>query len=340
MTHTILEDAHAVILPAFAETRLSDACKTFLDRGGVSILLGESREEYVAREMSDKRRHSETPETFRRVVTDAKSHAENLLVAVDQEIGGTCRMHDLVPQFHEASELATTSDAEIEDLARRIGRACSDMGVNCFLAPVLDLLTGENPWLKGRTFSTDPELVGRISAAFVRGVQSAGVAATAKHFPGFHNIARDPAIDPNAMVTDPPESFEAGFGPFRDVIASQVEMVMVGPAITRAFDPHRAALRSKPVVDILKDDLNFQGIVLADDLDSKATMRGDSIQTVALDAINAGCDFLLLADLETQLSDVAQAVAAAASDNRISRTGLSASANRVRELARKYRTAV
>ena len=214
------------------------------------------------------------------------------------------------------------------------------MGVNCFLAPVLDLLTGTNPWLNGRTYSIGPETVGRVSAAYVRGVQKAGVAATAKHFPGFHNISGDPAVDPDAIVSDPAETFQAGFGPFRDVIAAKVEMIMVGPAITQAFDAQRAALRSKTVVDMLKNDLAYKGIVMADDLDSKATMRGDTIERVALDAVNAGCDFLLLADIGTQLADVADALIQAAKDARISREALTTSAARMRELAGRYEATV
>ena len=336
MTNSIVEDAHAVIFPAFDATELSDTCKAFLDKGGISILLGESREEYVARVMNDKRRQTETPETFHNVVNAAKSYTDDLLVAVDQEIGGICRMHDLVPQFPETAELIQANDAEIEDLCYRIGLAGGALGVNCFLAPVLDLVTGKNPWLDGRTYSVNPKIVGRVSAAYVRGVQRAGIAATAKHFPGFHNITGDPAVDPSAVVEEAASAYQAGFAPFHDVIAASVEMIMVGPAITQAFDPERAALRSKPVVDILKLDLDFEGIVMADDLDSKATMRDDAIEIVAMDAINAGCDFLLLADVGTQLADVAKALVDAVEKGNISRERLSASANKMRNLARKY----
>ena len=340
MTYSISEDAHAVVFPAFASTELSDACKAFLDKGGVSILLGESREEYVARKMSDERRRTETPETFVKVVETARSHTSDLLVAVDQEIGGICRMHDLVPQFPEASELLAASDGDIEELAFSIGSASAAMGVNVFLAPILDILSGRNIWLEGRTYSVDPAKVGRFSAAYVRGVQNAGVAATAKHFPGFHDISGDPAVDASAIVSADAESFEPGFIPYRDVIANKVEMIMVGPAIVQCFDAERAALRSKAIVNMLKRDFAFEGIVMADDLDSKATMRGDSIEEVAIDAVNAGCDFLLLADIGTQLADVATALEKSAETGVISREGLAVSASRMRALAKKYATSV
>lgn len=340
MTFTLREDVNAVLLPAFGSTTLSDETKRFLDEGGISILLGETREEYVARRVTDERRASETPETFTKVVGEAKALSDKLLVCVDQEIGGTCRMHDLVPQFPAVADIPTTSSEEIENIAYEVGKASATMGVNCFLAPVLDLLTGVNPWLKGRTYSTDPEVVGRVSAAYVRGVQRGGVAATGKHFPGFHNIALDPAIEPDAINNEPAESYEPGFGPFRDVIADNIEMIMVGPAITSAFDNKVAALRSKPVVDKLKKELGYTGIIMADDLDSQATMRGDSVEQVAIESVNAGCDFLLLADMNNQLLTVADALVNAAETGVVSREGIATSAAKMRALATKYATAI
>lgn len=336
MTYTLMEDVTAIILPAFDGIELSDECKRFLDQGGVSILLGENRQEYVARTMTQSRRDTETPATFHKVITDAKSHSDNLIVAVDQEINGICRLHDLAPQFPAAADLSSMAANEFEEIAHQVGLVAAGFGVNCFLAPVVDILSGVNPWLNGRIFSTDPQIVGRISSAFIRGVQKAGIAATAKHFPGFHNIALDPAIEVDAMVIEPKETYENGFIPFRQVIAANVEMMMVGPAITKAFDADKPALRSKTVVNILKDDLAFKGIVMADGLDAKATMRNDALEQVAIDSVNAGCDFLLLGDEDSQLFDITTALVDAANHGVISREALAVSAAKVRALGKKY----
>ncbi len=336
MDRSLLEDAYATLLPAFATTTLSDNVKKHLDCGGVSILIGETREEYVARSMTDQRRSEETAETIRTVTSEAKARSGVLLAAVDQEPGGICRLHDLVPQIPDAPHIAMADPAEIELIAGDVAREAASMGVNCFLAPILDLLTGRNPWLKGRTFSTDPAIVGRISAAFVRGVQQQGVAATAKHFPGFHDIARDPAVDPAAAVVAAADTFEPGFGPFRETIGAGVELIMVGPAIVRAFDPGRAALRSAKVVNILKKRMGFDGVVMADDLDSAATLRGDSIEQAAIDAVAAGCGLLLLADIDDQIDRVARALAEAEIAGEIPGGHLAASARKVRTVATKY----
>jgi beta-N-acetylhexosaminidase len=336
--HSILEDANTVLLPAFATTTLSDAVKHFLDSGGVSILLGESREEYVARRMSESRRNTETADTIRSVTNEARARSGLLLAAVDQEMGGICRLHGLIPQFPRSQSLSTMSPMEIEQVSFQMAEAASEVGINAFLAPILDVLTGTNIWLNGRTWSNSWEKVTELSAAFIRGVQRGGVAATGKHFPGFSETTGDPAIDPQAVSLASKEIIERGLGPFRSAVAAGVEMMMVGPTSVVAIDPHNAALRSPAIIHKLRVDLGFRGVVMADDLDSKATMRDDGVEKVAIDALNAGCDFLLLADIGSQITDVAHAIAASAADGRISRAALRASAEKIRALCNSYGT--
>jgi beta-N-acetylhexosaminidase len=336
MTFTNSENARAVLLPAFDSMTLSESTKRFLDQGGVSILLGESREEYVARTMSESRRKNETADSFRRVTDEAKRRAGMLLAAVDQEMGGICRLHGLVPQFPQRHELPSASEQEIENIASRIAAAAADMGVNLFLSPVLDVLTGPNTWLEGRTWSADPSIVGRLSSAYIRGVQRAGVAAVGKHFPGFSSTTGDPAIEEHAVNRLSIKTVEGGAQPFLAAIKAGVEMIMVGPAIVAAYDREKAALRSAPIIRVLKETFKFRGIILADELDSKATMRGDSVAAVALDALKAGCDYLLLADVEDQLDTIAGHIASAADRGLISPEALRASADRVRALCHSY----
>lgn len=332
----IHEDAHTVLLPAFDGLTLSDATRRYLDRGGVSILLGESRAEYVARRMSDERKASESVEAFRRVTTEARSRSGMLLTAVDQEPAGICRLEGLVPAFPGAESLRRTAAADLHGLSRQVAATAASMGVNLFLAPIADALDGDNVWLRGRTFSADPHEIAQVVSAYVEGVQSGGVAATLKHFPGFRSTTGDPATDPTAVSETPPDAIEAGLVPFRAAIAAGVELVMVGPAPVVALDPDKAALRSAIVVEKLTGELGFGGIVMADDLDGQATLRGDSIEQAAIDALAAGCDLLLLADIGDQLDRVAQAIADAARSGAIHPEALERSAQKVRDLARRY----
>ena len=336
MSNQLSKDAHAVLFPAFDTLSLSHSILRFLDEGGCSILLGESRAEYVAREMSQKRVDDETAESFQSVTAKARGLADNLLVALDQEIAGICRLHELAPSFPTKENLETYSAKDFEELSREMARAAKDLGVNCFLAPILDMITGQNPWLKNRTWSTNPELVAKLSSAFIRGVQAEGVAATAKHFPGFHNIALDPAVEENAVVDEASTTFEAGFIPFRDAIVNGVEMVMVGPSIVEAFDAETPASISPNVIGMLKHEFGFKGVIMSDDLDAKATLRGSTVEEVAVKALQAGSDFLLLADIEDQVGRVASALSEAVKDGRLAEERLAEAAAKVRTLAAKY----
>ncbi|NEY92067.1 glycoside hydrolase family 3 N-terminal domain-containing protein [Tabrizicola oligotrophica] len=339
MTTSIEQDAHAVLLPAFDGTTLSDATLRCLDRGGVSILLGESRAEYVARRMSADRIAAETPDTFRKVTATAKARSGRLLSFVDQEMGGICRLHDLVPQFPDRAMLGEVAEEQIERTAQRIAEVAAGMGVNGFLAPIVDVLIGQNPWLNGRTWSTNAEVIGRQSAAYVRGVQRAGVAATVKHFPGFGATTGDPATDAETVNPLALQDVEAGLIAFEAPIRAGAELVMVGPAIVSALDASKAALRSGTVIALLRQRMGFAGVIMADDLDSAATLQGSTVAEVAVDALSAGCDLLLLADIDDQLDQVAAAIAAAARNGRISAEALAVSAQKVRALADRYATA-
>jgi beta-N-acetylhexosaminidase len=336
MTHSINEDAHAVLLPAFASTQLSDSVKRFLGNGGCSILLGETREEYVAREMGVQRKREENAETFIALTRDATSLAGDVVIAVDHEIAGICRLHNLVPPFPSKEELVMMSGYEFEAISTDIALAAKSLGVNCFLAPILDRVTGVNPWLSGRTWSTDPKVIARISSAYIRGLQANGIAATAKHFPGYSCLELDPAIDPEAVNIEPLNSFESSFIPFVEAINTGVEIVMTGPAIVEAFDSENAASISSSIIKILRERLGFQGIVMSDGLDAKAILRGKPITQIAEEALHAGADHLLIGDINNQVDQIVSAIINAVESGRLAENRLNEAATKIRSLATKY----
>ena len=336
MDYSVLENAHTVLLPAFSTTQLSPAVKNFLDHGGRSILLGETREEYVARRMNRQRELDETNETIINITTEARSRAGNIIVAVDQEIAGICRLHNLVPPFPAKEELKAMSIDDFETACKKTALAARALGVNCFLGPILDIVTGISPWLQGRTWSTTPELVARISSSYIRALQANNIAAAAKHFPGYSHIELDPAIDPEAKNRAPLDSFDSGFFPFADAIDNGVEIIMTGPAIVEAFDPENAASVSSAVISLLRNNLQFNGLVLSDDLDAKAILRGKPINQIAVEALNAGSELLLVGDREDQIGQLATAIITAVDSGHLDTNLLHKAAAKVRTLSDKY----
>jgi beta-N-acetylhexosaminidase len=193
---------------------------------------------------------------------------------------------------------------------------------------VLDVLSGENPWLTGRTLPFGHDEVGRIGAAFVTGVQSAGVLAVAKHFPGHPELALDPAVHDTALDGSVPMNLE----PFRRVVAAGVGAVMTGPVVVPSIDPAEPASTSAATVERLRRDLGFTGLVVSDDLDTPATTRGRPVLETVMAALDAGVDLLLLPG-GPELTGLAGRVAARAHADDAFAARLAEAAARVRRTA-------
>ncbi|MFY1663283.1 glycoside hydrolase family 3 N-terminal domain-containing protein [Pseudomonas sp. Pseu.R1] len=333
MSSELQRAAYAVLLPAFAGLELDETVRRYLNRGGVSILLGETREEYLARNMSFERRRTETHAHFTGIADAAAVCAgAPILVAVDQELGGIQRLHRLVPGLPSAQALTHLSAEEIEARSYEMASAARVMGVNLFLAPIVDVVTGSNPWLYQRNLGPDPAEVSRIACAFIRGVQLAGVIATAKHFPGHHQTEHDPT-EALASVPDSAEDFAQGLKVFREVIAAGVQAIMPGPAVFPALDPERSASTSEKVIGLLRGRLGFEGLIVSDDLDAVSILRGNSLAVTAVNALRAGAHLLLVSS-ESGLDALAQSIVQAVENGQLAEAQLLAAAEKVRGAAR------
>jgi beta-N-acetylhexosaminidase len=329
---SLMQDSYAVLLPAFENVEFTADSRSFFLNGGVASLLGCSREEYLARRMSKERSLAETAETFRDYHRKATAIAGSVLIAVDYEIGGVHRLHGLAPQIAHPTSAAQMTDSELMAFGQSAGNAARAMGINYFLAPVIDVVTGSNPWLLDRCISTDSNVVARCATAFIRGVQSAGIAATAKHFPGHHVTVVDPHDSETITVPGTMADLEPGLEPYRAAITAGVKSIMTGPVPVDAIDPTEPSSCSRIVVDMLRKNFLFQGLIVSDDIDLPGTMRGRSLEEIAIKGIDAGIDLLLLA-AGPQVDKVAAALVTAVEDGRLDRAKLAASALAVRRLA-------
>jgi beta-N-acetylhexosaminidase len=332
MSSDLVKAAYAVLLPAFSGLELDDTVSGFLRRGGVSILLGETREEYLARAMTTERQAAETAEHFHAITQRATELAgAPVLIAVDQELGGIQRLHRLVPALPTPSQLDGLRADEIEQRAFETAKVARSLGVNVFLAPIVDVVTGPNPWLECRTLGPDAAEVTRISRAFIAGVQRAGVIATAKHFPGHHCTESDPAIA-EAHVPGSLDVLQEGIDVFKSLIAANVQAIMPGPAVVPAIDRNQSASTSPAVISMLRDALGFSGLIISDDLDAVSISRGNSVAATAVAALLAGAHLLLLSS-EAGLDEVVRTIVAAVEKGDLHADVLLAAAQKVRDAA-------
>jgi beta-N-acetylhexosaminidase len=255
-----------------------------------------------------------------------------LLVAVDQELGPVARLAGLVTPLPSAAEAQAMSPLELELTGQLLGQEMLALGVNVDLAPVVDVVQGYNPVLAGRNLGGDPQVVGELGAAFLRGLQQAGVIAVPKHFPGHGRSTTDPHGEVT-LIDAPLEDLKmVDFPPFAAVFAAGAEAVMVGHPIYEALDPDLPASISPAVLALLRDDFGFTGVAMTDSLTMAGVAAGRDPGRLAVQALAAGEDLLLLVNPATVEESVAAIVAAVATGD-LTRARLQEAATRVQALA-------
>jgi beta-N-acetylhexosaminidase len=180
-----------------------------------------------------------------------------------------------------------------EEAGKAIGGQLRALGLRWNLAPVCDVLDPwHNPALGTRCFSADPARVGEMAAAFTRGLQTQGVAATAKHFPGLGRVA----ADPHHTVPAAHCLSSSDLLPFRAVIDVGVASIMVGSQVVRPLDHTAPALASSRVIELLlRGAMGFEGVVMTENLSIPSiAQRLGGVGEAAVKAVVAGADIVLL----------------------------------------------
>jgi beta-N-acetylhexosaminidase len=146
-----------------------------------------------------------------------------------------------------------------------------------------------------RALAEDAHLVGRLGAAIIDGLQTNGVAACGKHFPGHGDTSVDSHHD-LPIVEHPPDRIRrVECVPFRDAIKADVAFMMTAHVLVPSMDEDKPATLSRRIVrELLRDELGFSGVILSDDLEMQALARTYSVADAAIGAIQAGCDGLLI----------------------------------------------
>jgi beta-N-acetylhexosaminidase len=261
-----------------------------------------------------------------------------LFISVDQEGGLVVRVTDGATIFPGNMAVGATGDPA---LARQVAEASATellaMGVNMDLAPVVDVNTNPlNPVIGVRSFGSRADLVTRFATQAVEGMQSTGVSAVAKHFPGHGDTSvdshRDLPVVPHPLARL--QSLE--LLPFQAAMQAGVDGIMTAHVYVPAIEPEQdlpATLSRRVLTDLLRDQLGYQGLILTDALDMQAIKKDRGPASAAVDAFAAGADMLLIAginaDDQMQLGDGPPALLAAVQSGRISDARLNASVLRI-----------
>ena len=247
------------------------------------------------------RRNVEAPEQVAELVRELQEtardagHERPLLVCVDQEGGRVARMREPWTLWPAARAVGRTGS---EETAYAVGQALAaelrPCGVSVDFAPCVDVDTNpRNPVIGDRSFGDDPDLVGRLGAALVRGLQDGGLVACAKHFPGHGDTSVDSHLDLPVVDHSMSRLEDVELRPFRRAIEAGVAMVMSCHVLVRELDDARPGTLSPAVVDgLLRKKLGFDGVVPTDDLDMKGVAKLWRPAQIAVMSAQAGCDLL------------------------------------------------
>lgn len=234
--------------------------------------------------------------------TITESGGVPMFIAVDHEGGRVQRLLEGFTQFPEPSIIGAAGDPAIaERVGVAMGRELNAVGVNFNLAPVADLHTRDdmlNPSrvLHHRTFSQDPDQVGELTASVINGMRQEGVIGTLKHFPGHSNTATDSHLTLATVPLDRDMALSTNIRAFEVSIQNGAEVVMVGHLYYPALEPveNLPASLSPTMMGILRNDLNFDGVIMTDAVDMGAIVNQNSIPEASVLSIQAGADLIAL----------------------------------------------
>ncbi|WP_063565675.1 beta-N-acetylhexosaminidase [Paenibacillus sp. O199] len=267
------------------------------------------------------RRNVESVDQINRLSTDLQAIAAEagdlpLMISVDQEGGMVARIDkEGVTQVPGNMALGATGNPDYTlECAQILGQELKSIGIDMNLAPVLDVNNNVlNPVIGVRSYGENAESVASHGAAAIKGYQSRGVAATAKHFPGHGDTAVDSHL---GMVTVPHERNrldEVELLPFHRAIEAGVDAIMTAHVIFPAIEPEPipATLSRKVLTGLLREEMGFDGIIITDCLEMHAISKPYGVAEAAIRAVEAGADLILVSHtLQDQVSAVEAVVEA------------------------------
>lgn len=229
-----------------------------------------------------------------------ESHKHPPLICVDQEGGRVARLRGLATDVPAMAKLRTFLEKD-EHLAYRLGamqaRELTALGFSLNFSPVCDIASDvDNEVIGDRAFSNQAHQVARFSSHYIRGLQEAGIAGCAKHFPGHGATSVDSHLALPVLDTDLDTLYSRELVPFKSAIEVNVATIMTAHIVTKSLDPYPATLSEKTLQQLLRRELNFQNVLISDDLDMKAVADHYSLAEIIEASMLASVDMFIIGD--------------------------------------------
>ncbi len=262
---------------------------------------------------------------------------EEAFITIDQEGGMVTRILNGATFFPGARVIAQSSAKKNRLVGEYMGQELLSLGINFNLAPDADVNSNpDNPVIGVRSYSNSPEIVSSYVCEYVAGIQSKGVIATVKHFPGHGDTRTDshyglPVIEHSMERI---QSFE--LYPFKQAIDKGVKAVMTSHILFKVLDDVPATISKAILTGLLREKLDFKGIIITDCMEMKAIADTVGTPQGAVMAIKAGADLVCVSHTLKTQREAYEAVLAAVKSGEISEERIDESIKRINEAKREF----
>lgn len=262
-----------------------------------------------------------------------------LFISVDEEGGVVSRTPNEFLKLQSSLFIGAYNNKEMcYEVGEIIANELKLMGYNMDYAPVLDILSNPNNTVIGsRAFGRDADIVSNLGISVMKGINENNVIPVVKHFPGHGDTSVDSHYGLPLVEKSLNELKELEFIPFQNAINSGADAIMVSHILLKNIDSENPATMSKKIVsDILRDEMNFKGVVISDDMTMAAIMDNYDIGEASVKAINAGVDIILVCHGYDNEIKVLTSISEAVNSGEITEERLDESVYRILSLKNKY----
>lgn len=262
-----------------------------------------------------------------------------LFFSIDQEGGKVARLRAPFTQWPAAEAVGAAGSTELTHaIAASIARELMAVGINMNMAPVLDVLTNPaNPVMAGRSYGSDPDMVTRHGIAFFRGLGEQGVIAVGKHFPGHGDTTVDSHFALPLVPHDPDRLSAVEFVPFAAAISAGIPALMTAHLLIPALDLKQPATLSRRILtDLLRAQMDFQGLIISDDLLMQGIADSTPPGEAAVRFLEGGGDLMLICHDEAAQRQAFSAVVEAVETGRLPEARVRASCDRIAKAKTLY----
>ncbi len=265
-----------------------------------------------------------------------------LFISVDEEGGTVTRLPKGGTHFPDAKQVGKAGDPKLTyKTGEVIGQELRASGINLNFAPVLDIVTGsENKLLIKRSYGSTADIVSLHGASFIKGLQSTGVIAAPKHFPGHGSTNVDSHGKLPVINIDKSTLQSRELVPFKTAVDAGLDAVMVGHLAFPKLDPSGlpATMSGYFLTDILRKEMGFQGISISDEIEMYGYMSGKAtLEESVLTSFNAGLDIFVIGHTKEIQDRVLKALTDACRDGRIPEERLNESVLRIIKVKLKHK---